>query len=105
MESLAGYILKRDDVKLQGHVQLESAQANESAVKENKDNSGTPCGEPRVTIVQNHPEFAIVEVICPCGKTTHIKCQYDSNFPAKEIAQQPPATENIEEKLEKAEAE
>ena len=82
MESLAGYILKSDDVKLQGHVKLGPVQPNESAVEGNRGNFGNPCGEPRVTIVQNHHEFAIVEVTCTCGKTTYIKCQYDSDFPA-----------------------
>ena len=38
MESLAGYILKRDDVKLQGHVQLGTVQANESAAEGNRGN-------------------------------------------------------------------
>ena len=80
MESLAGYILKRDDVKLQGHVQLGSVQADKSAAEGNIGNFENPCGEPRVTIVQNHPEFAVVEVTCDCGKITHIKCQYESNF-------------------------
>jgi hypothetical protein len=104
MESIAGYILKRDDVKLQGHLKLGPVLPNESAVKENRDDSKSLPGKPRVAIVQNHTEFAVIEVVCQCGNTIHIKCQYDSNLPAGEITQQPPTIENIEEKLETAEA-
>ncbi len=33
---------------------------------------------PRVRIAQNHPQHAIIEVTCPCGKTTYIRCEYDT---------------------------
>jgi len=34
--------------------------------------------DPRVRIVQNHPQYAVIEVTCSCGKTTCIRCEYDS---------------------------
>jgi hypothetical protein len=33
---------------------------------------------PSVRIAQNHPQYAIIEVTCPCGKTTYVRCEYDT---------------------------
>ena len=33
---------------------------------------------PSVRIAQNHPQYAIIEVTCACGKTTYIRCEYDT---------------------------
>lgn len=33
---------------------------------------------PRVRIAQNHPQYAVIEVTCSCGKTTYIRCEYDT---------------------------
>lgn len=33
-------------------------------------------GEPRVRVAQSHPEYAVIEVTCACGKTTYIRCEY-----------------------------
>jgi hypothetical protein len=33
---------------------------------------------PSVRIAQNHPQYAIIEVTCPCGKATYIRCEYDT---------------------------
>lgn len=33
---------------------------------------------PSVRIAQNHPQYAIIEVTCPCGTTTYIRCEYDT---------------------------
>jgi len=30
----------------------------------------------RVRIAENHPEYALVEVTCSCGKITYIRCDY-----------------------------
>ncbi len=35
-------------------------------------------GGPRVRIAQNQPQYAIIEVTCPCGETTYIRCEYDT---------------------------
>jgi hypothetical protein len=31
-----------------------------------------------VRIAQSHPQYAVIEVKCPCGKTTYIRCEYDT---------------------------
>lgn len=30
----------------------------------------------RIRIAENHPEYALVEVTCSCGKTTYVRCDY-----------------------------
>ena len=37
---------------------------------------------PRVRLVQNHPEYAVIEVTCSCGKTTQVRCDYAAAAPA-----------------------
>jgi hypothetical protein len=32
----------------------------------------------RIRIAENHADYAIVEVICSCGKTTYVRCDYNS---------------------------
>ncbi len=65
-------------------------KANEVAFRDpfhlDLDPAGPPAGAeapsagagPSVRIAQNHPQYAIIEVTCPCGKTTYIRCEYDS---------------------------
>ena len=30
----------------------------------------------RIRIAENHPQFALLEVTCSCGKTTFVRCEY-----------------------------
>lgn len=46
----------------------------------------------RVRIAENHPQFALVEVTCSCGKTTFVRCEYASQDGAAAPAGAPPAT-------------
>ena len=32
----------------------------------------------RIRIAENHTDYAIVEVVCSCGKTTYVRCDYNS---------------------------
>lgn len=37
----------------------------------------TPSSQPAcVRIAENHPEYALVEVTCSCGKKTYVHCDY-----------------------------
>jgi hypothetical protein len=42
---------------------------------------------PSARVTQNHPQYAIIEVTCSCGKTTYIRCDYAAS-PAP-VAQSP----------------
>jgi len=66
-------ILKSSDVKVEGEFRLEIDPPNEQPPRL-PDQTGAP---PQVRIVENHPEYALIEFACACGKKSHIKCQYD----------------------------
>jgi len=38
-------------------------------------------GAPTVRLVQNHPEYAIIEITCPCGRSTQVRCDYAAANP------------------------
>ncbi len=31
---------------------------------------------PSVRVAQSHAEYAVIEVTCPCGQTTYVRCDY-----------------------------
>jgi hypothetical protein len=74
MPKASGHILKGDEVKLEGQFRLDVAQAQSP--------TGGPkqkcpaLAAPQVRIVENHPEFALIETTCSCGKKTLVKCEY-----------------------------
>jgi len=69
MEKTTGRILKGSDVKFEGSVQLNTAQPKPSA-------QGVTSAAPQARMIQNNPEFALIEVTCPCGIKTSLKCEY-----------------------------
>ncbi len=72
MEKTAGHILKSDNVKLEGRFRLDTSQdAPNSSNKRNVTSAAA-----QVRIVENHPEFAVMEVTCGCGAKTRIRCEY-----------------------------
>jgi hypothetical protein len=67
-----GHVLKANRVRLEEPLRL------------NIDGTGTlghagphgPATPPRVRIAESNAEFAVLEVTCPCGKVTHVRCEY-----------------------------
>lgn len=78
MQKTAGHILKSEEVRFEGRVQLGAPQPGSNLAK-NK--SAAPAMQ-QVRIVENNPEYAVVEVICRCGTKTYIRCDYSSAEPA-----------------------
>jgi len=72
MATAAGRILKSDEVKLEGRFLLDSAQAGSDSPKQQVAASSAP----QVRILENHEKYAVIEVICPCGARTSLKCEY-----------------------------
>ena len=35
-----------------------------------------------VRITQTHADYAVIEVTCPCGKTTYVRCDYPAASPS-----------------------
>lgn len=74
MSKPVGRILKGSDVKLEGQFHLGVTQVEPGSPKEGKEH--VPLAAPEVRIVENHPEFAVIEVTCSCGTKTHLRCEY-----------------------------
>ena len=68
----AGRILKSSDVKLEGQFHLDMAKAGSDLPKQQVAASSVP----QVRILENHPQYAVIEVTCCCGTTVSLKCEY-----------------------------
>jgi hypothetical protein len=75
MKSPSGHILKSNDVKLEGLFRLDVGQRIPN-VASKANITSIPA---QVRLVENHPEFAVVEVTCGCGAKTLIRCEYTDN--------------------------
>lgn len=67
-----GRILKSNDVKLEGQFHLDVAKAGSGMPRQQVAASSTP----EVRVVENNPEYAVIEVTCCCGRKMSLKCDY-----------------------------
>ncbi len=76
MGKTAGRILKGDSVKIEGQVRLDAVRvtAGDKRGLPKEENAGLTM--PQVCIVENHPEFVVMEITCSCGTKTHLRCEY-----------------------------
>ena len=74
MPKTAGHILKGEDVKIEGQFHLDLTQGAPPA--HGSQQNRAVLSAPQVRIVQNDPEFAVLEITCSCGLKTNVKCQY-----------------------------
>jgi len=72
MIKTAGRILKSNDVKLEGQFHLDVAKAGSDIPGQQVAASSTP----QVRVVENNPEYAVIEVTCCCGRKMSLKCDY-----------------------------
>ncbi len=72
MTKAARRIIKKSNVKLEGKFTLDIVQPEPGRPKQ----PGTALAEPQVRIVQNQPEFAVIEITCSCGTGISLKCEY-----------------------------
>ena len=74
MDEAVGHILKSEEVKLEGRFQLDEVQSQtaKGGPKERKEVSAIK----QVSILENHPEFAVIEVTCCCGERIYLRCDY-----------------------------
>jgi hypothetical protein len=68
------HVLKANEVRFEGafHLGLMPGVSGPS------DKRLGASGAPRIRIAENHPDYAIVEVTCSCGRTTYVRCDYNS---------------------------
>ena len=74
MPKTSGQILKSDEVKLEGQLRLNVAQAQ--APTGGPGQKRPAITTPQVRIVENQNEFVIIETTCSCGSKTLVRCEY-----------------------------
>ena len=67
-------ILKGAEVTLEGQVRLNTAWPRSKPVLLGDKNAG---GLATANIVENQPEFVIIEITCCCGARTYLRCEYE----------------------------
>jgi len=73
MRKTTGRILKADNIKMEGQFHL---ALDQSAMGPPPGQTSTAMATPMACIVENYPEFAVVEITCSCGTKTRLKCEY-----------------------------
>lgn len=79
MEKTAGRILKGNNVRIEGRMQLGVTHTVIGPQEAN-----CTASAPAVAIAQNHPEFVVIEFTCSCGARTFVKCEYGQDNPQAE---------------------
>jgi len=74
MEKSAGKLLRSDNVKFEGRLQLGIMQTEPQSHVKN-----TAQSKPTVRICEKGPQCVILEVICSCGIKTYVRCDYDAS--------------------------
>jgi hypothetical protein len=72
MDKVIGRVLRSDKVKLEGQVQLKTKQP-QSTMPSSQKSVKQPV---KAIIIENHPEFAVIEVACCCGERIFLRCEY-----------------------------
>jgi hypothetical protein len=85
MIKTAGRIIKSDNVKLEGQFHLDPANAGSDLPRP----QAAALAEPEVRILENHPQYAVIEVTCSCGNKMSLKCEYAG--PSEQVGQEPQA--------------
>ena len=71
MGNAVGRILKGKDVRLEGRIHLDVVQIGPTSTKE----KGAAV-EPAAHIVENQPEFSVVEINFSSGTKMYLRCEY-----------------------------
>ncbi len=66
------HILKGNNVKLEGQFHLDVGQIGTTRPK----GASAALATPQARIVENHPEFAVMEITCSCGTKTYLRCEF-----------------------------
>jgi len=74
MANVSGHILKSENIKVEGRFQLGLEKPDPKSVGQRNGTHNTMAAK----IVETKPEFAVLEITCSCGTTTHVRCEYDN---------------------------
>ena len=72
-------VIKSSDVKFEGEFQvdIDVPTGQPAPVPPQVAAAATP----QVVIVENNPEYALIELTCACGAKSRIQCRYDMSQP------------------------
>ncbi len=65
-------VLKSDEVELDGRCHLDIG----ASVSQHNRNAAA--AGPKVKLVDNNNEYALIEFVCACGKKTIVRCEYNN---------------------------
>lgn len=72
MIQVAARVLRADSVKVEGRLSLDLSQSHPQPQKA----KNAVSVKPQVRILENHPDFAVIEITCSCGTKTNLRCEY-----------------------------
>ena len=74
MVRTSGRVLKSEHVELEGLCYLDGAQPAFSGTEPSQAHPAVAAAG--VRILENHREYALIEVTCPCGRKMALRCEY-----------------------------
>jgi hypothetical protein len=74
MAGTSGRILKSEDIILDGQYHLDMGRSEKD--RDEAPQKNTVSAPTRVCILEDHPEYAVLEVTCACGTQIHLRCEY-----------------------------
>ena len=92
MTETSGRILRGEDIRLGGQYHLGMGLAEVTGAMPQQKNATS--GPARVRIVQNHSQYAVLEVTCTCGQTMHLRCDY-GGVQTPNVTQTPDGTPEV----------
>jgi hypothetical protein len=72
MIKTAGRILKSEDIKFEGQFRLNIVPGSPDLPKQ----TATATSAPKIRMLENHTEYAVLEVTCSCGTKIPVRCEY-----------------------------
>jgi len=83
MSKTTRHVLKASKVALNSPLRL----SIDSVPGPSCEGSGHASGNSTVRLIQNQPEYAIIEIICPCGRSTQVRCDYAAANPSAAVTE------------------
>jgi len=71
------HVLKANEVALDGSLRL----SMDPVATQGRGGSQSAPSNSRIRITEDHPEYAVLEVTCSCGKVTYVRCDYAAARP------------------------
>ena len=65
------HILRGNEVEIEGYYDLGAGKPRSDTAE-----GGQVDSTDQVRIVENCPQYTIIEIICACGKTSYIRCEH-----------------------------